>query len=60
MGTTPPPVLEQFITEREFWQQLGVSRGTSLDDMPHKLVGDYSLIIQMIHREEAAQAPRRR
>ena len=57
MGTAPPPVLEQFAAEREFWKELGISRGVRLDDMPHRLVGDYSLIITMIKREE--NRPRR-
>lgn len=60
MGTTPPRVLEQFLTEREFWRELGVSRNVSLDDMPHLLVADYALIISMIRRDEHARASRNR
>ena len=60
MGTPGPAVLNRFLGEREFWKGLGVSSGTRLADMPHKLVHDYALIIQMIRREEAAQASRRR
>jgi hypothetical protein len=59
MGAAPPPVLNRFLTEREFWKELGVSTGVRLADMPHLLVRDYELIIGMIRREEQARASRR-
>lgn len=59
MGTPGPPELGEFITDREFWKELGWSREYR-KSRPHREVAAYSTIIQMIHREEAAQASRRR
>lgn len=59
MGTAGPPELDEFLTDREFWQQLGWDREYRLS-RPRRQVEDYRLIISMIHREEAAQAARRR
>ncbi len=58
MGTPGPEVLHDFLVEREFWQQLGLTR-EALRDRPWREVEDYALIIQMIRREEAAQANRK-
>ena len=59
MGTAGPAVLDQFLTERELWQQLGLTREAARK-RPHRELADYTLIISMIRREEAAQASRRR
>jgi hypothetical protein len=59
MGTPGPPVLDQFLTERELWQQLGLTREEARK-RPHREIADYKRIISMIRREEAAQANRRR
>jgi hypothetical protein len=58
MGTQGPPELGEFLTDREFWQQLGWSREYRLS-RPHQQVEDYALIISMIRREEQARASRR-
>lgn len=58
MGTAPPPALEQFLVEREFWKELGLTR-EALQGRPHREIADYSLIIQVIRRDEQARANRR-
>jgi hypothetical protein len=60
MGTSPPPELEEFLVEREFFRELGWTRGVPLGDQPHKRVEDYSLFISMIRREEQARSKARR
>lgn len=59
MGATPPPELSQFLVEQAFYQELGISRGVSLDDMPHRQLADYSLFIEMLNRERNRPQPKR-
>jgi hypothetical protein len=59
MGTQGPPELDEFLTDREFWQQVGWTREYRLT-RPRRQVEDYTLMISMIHREEQARAARRR
>jgi hypothetical protein len=59
MGTAGPAILDQFLTERELWQNFGLTREAA-KLRPHRELADYTLIISMIRREEAAQANRRR
>jgi len=59
MGTPGPPVLEQFLTEREFWKQLGWNRET-VRERPHREIAEYTLIMTLIQREEARRAAQRR
>ena len=58
MGAAGPAILQRFLLERELWQQLGLTR-EAIASRPHKELADYALIIQMIRREEQAQANRR-
>lgn len=57
MGTRGPEILQQFLRERELWQQLGLTREAAAC-RPHRELADYQLIIGMIQREEAARAKR--
>jgi hypothetical protein len=59
MGTEGPPELTEFLTDREFWQQLGWTREYRLS-RPRRQTEDYALIISLIHREEQVRANRRR
>ncbi len=59
MGTAGPEILQQFLLERELWQQLGLTR-ESAAARPHKEIADYQLIISVIRREETAKASRSR
>jgi hypothetical protein len=59
MGTPGPEVLTDFLTERAFWKELGLSR-EDLQGRPHREIADYSLIISMIRREENRRNPPRR
>lgn len=52
MGTPGPAILDQFLTEREFWKQLGLTR-EDLRTRPHREIAEYTLIISLIQREEA-------
>jgi hypothetical protein len=57
MGATGPEVLQQFLRERELWQQLGLTRDDARS-RPHREITDYQLIISMLQREEAARRKR--
>ena len=57
MGTPGPEVLQDFLIEREFWKELGLTR-EALRDRPWREVQHYALIIQLIRREENARAAR--
>jgi len=57
MGTRGPEIFQQFLRERELWQQLGLTR-ESAATRPHRELADYALIISMIQREEQARAKR--
>jgi hypothetical protein len=59
MGTPGPPVLHQFLLEKALWQNFGMTREAA-KLRPHRELAEYQLIIQLIQREEAAQANRRR
>lgn len=51
MGTEGPPELTEFLTDREFWKELGWDREYRLS-RPHRQVEDYAQIITMIRRLE--------
>jgi hypothetical protein len=59
MGAQGPPELDEFITDREFWKQLGWDREYRRS-RPQRQVEDYRLFIQLIQREEQARANQRR
>lgn len=60
MGTTPPPVLDRYLTERAFWKELGLRSDVPLEDRPHLELAEYKLITSLIQREEARQAAQNR
>lgn len=51
--------MDQFLAERELWQNFGLTREAA-KLRPHRELAEYMLIISLIRREEAAQANRRR
>lgn len=57
MGTAGPPSLASFSLEQQLWQRLGL-HARDLEDRPWREVEDYLLFIQLIVREEQAQARR--
>jgi hypothetical protein len=59
MGTEGPPELQEFLTDREFFRELGWTPEYR-KSRPRKQVEDYALMISMIRREEQARANRRR
>lgn len=60
MGTEGPPVLDKFLTEREFWKELGLRSDVPAEDRPHRELAEYKLIISLIKREEARLGAQRR
>ena len=58
-GKARTPALVQFAQREAFWTRFGL-RLDDLDRMPHKLVEDYEKIMELMAREEEAQAKRRR
>lgn len=57
MGTPGPPSLGSFVLEQQLWQRLG-RHVEDFHDRPWREFEDYLLYIQLIVREEQAQARR--
>ncbi len=55
MGTVGPPALSRFLLRQEFWQRLGM-RPDDIEALPQQEFVDYCSIIQVMRREEQAQA----
>ena len=56
-------MLDKYLTERQFWKELGLRSDVPLEDRPHRELSEYKLIMSLIQREEArqqTQAARRR
>ena len=58
-GKARTPSLVQFARREKFWTRLGL-RLEDLERMPYKEVEDYETIIELMAREEKAEANRRR